>query len=87
MEGDAHSADFLIRLRARAKNGNAEVQRILVEDGLPNYPGQTGEQKTREYLLSGDVDPINWWEQAGPSKTDIGDTVSSITPTKAHSGE
>jgi hypothetical protein len=79
LEGDASSADFLFRQRARARrSGDTGVEQFLVEDWFPDYPGQTGEQKTRELEREIETDPIDSSEQAGPSASDPPDPVPPI---------
>jgi Family of unknown function (DUF5681) len=53
LEGDEKSADLLFKLRAVAENNNdARIEKIIVEDWVPDFPGQTGEQKTRAGLAA-----------------------------------
>lgn len=84
LEGDARSADLLFTLRVRAERINgAKVEKILVEDWLPGYPGQTGEQKTREHARENETDPADLWEQADSSATDPAGSVLPIAAPKA----
>src|SRR3984885_10815115 len=47
LEGDARSAADLFAHRAQAeRNNGARIETIIVEDWVPDFPGQTGEQKT-----------------------------------------
>jgi hypothetical protein len=88
LEGDARSADLLFALRGRAsRNSEVRFQKILVEDWLPDYPGQTGEQKTREHARENETDPAGSWEQAGSSPTDPDGSVSPIASPKASRDE
>jgi hypothetical protein len=49
--GDVPSADLLMKVRARAlRQGGARYAFLEVTDWLPDYPGQSGEQKTREFV-------------------------------------
>jgi hypothetical protein len=84
LEGDARSAEELFTLRAKAsKNSDASSEEIFVEDWVPDYPGQTGEQKTRAHARENEIDPTGFWEQAGSEATDPPGSVSSIASPKA----
>ncbi len=51
--GDVGSAAILLRLLAHAERfGDMRARRIVVTNWLPDYPGQTGPQKTREFAAS-----------------------------------
>jgi hypothetical protein len=78
LEGDARSAEELFKLLAKAsKNSDAGSQKIIVEDWIPDFEGQTGEQKTRAHARENEIDPTGFWEQAGSSATDPPDSVSA----------
>jgi hypothetical protein len=78
LEGDVKSADLLFKLRAIAENSNgARIEKIIVEDWVPDFPGQTGEQKTRAHARENEIDPTGSWEQAGSSATDPPGSVSA----------
>ena len=86
LEGDARSAEELFALRAKAsKSGVAKSQDFLVEDWVPDFEGQTGEQKTRAHARENEIDPTGFWEQAGSSATDPPGSVSASP--KAHRDE
>jgi hypothetical protein len=88
LEGDARSADFLFTLRVRTeRNNDAKIEKIIVEDWVPDFEGQTGEQKTRAHARENEIDPIGFWGQAGSAATDPPGTVSSIASPKAPRGE
>jgi hypothetical protein len=73
LKGDVKSAETLLKMRAHAqKHGDAGVQRILMPDWLPDHPGQTGEQKTREFALKNEAKLPDWWKQGSndPTGTD-----------------
>jgi hypothetical protein len=62
LKGDVKAADMLLRLRAHAQRfGDAATNRFEVTDWLPDYPGQTGEQKTREFASRGPAKTSEWW--------------------------
>ncbi len=78
LEGDARSAEELFTLRAKAsKSTDARSQKITVEDWVPDFEGQTGEQKTRAHANENEIDPTGFWEQAGSSATDPPNSVSA----------
>jgi hypothetical protein len=69
--GDLKSIEALLLLRAHAQtSGDTQVQRLEIIDWLPDYPGQTGEQKTREFAdrTSGEVPA--WWRDEAPKSED-----------------
>jgi hypothetical protein len=79
LEGDVRSADQLFKLRAVAENNNgARIEKIIVEDWVPDFPSQTGEQKTRAHARENEVDPTGFWEQAGSEATDPPGSVSAL---------
>jgi Family of unknown function (DUF5681) len=81
LEGDARSAEALFKLRAKAsKSSDARSQKINVEDWIPDFPGQTGEQKTRAHAGESEIDPTEFWEQSGSSATDPPVSASPKAP-------
>jgi len=38
------------------------MERLIITDWLPDYPGQTADQKTREFATTGDANPLEWWQ-------------------------
>jgi hypothetical protein len=71
LEGDARSAEVLFKLRARAsKSGSAKSQKFIVEDWIPDFEGQTGEQKTNAHARENEIGPTDPGEQAGSPATD-----------------
>jgi hypothetical protein len=76
--GDPKSADDLFTLRTQAeRNNSAKSQKLIIEDWLPDFPGQTGEQKTDAHARENEIDPTDPGEQAGSSATDPPGSVSS----------
>ena len=76
--GDPKSADDLFTLRTQAERSNgAKIETIIVEDWVPDFPGQTGEQKTRAHARENEIDPTGFWEQAGSEVTDPAGSVSA----------
>jgi len=88
LEGDARSAAELFALRTQAeRNNGAKIETIIVEDWPPDFPGQTGEQKTRAHAREIQTDPVGFWEQADSSATHPARSVSSIVLPKAPGDE
>jgi hypothetical protein len=70
LRGDVKAAEALLRLRTHAQRfGDAGANRIEVNDWLPDYPGQTGEQKTREFAAQGEAKTPEWWKQPDSDST------------------
>jgi Family of unknown function (DUF5681) len=77
LEGDVKTADLLFKLRAVAKNNNgARIEKIIVEDWPPDFPGQTGEQKTRAHARENEIDSTGFWEPDSEA-TDPPDSASA----------
>jgi hypothetical protein len=71
IEGDVRSAEELLKLRAKAsKSSGARSHKFIVEDWIPDFEGQTGQQKTRVHARRNEIDPTDPGEQAGSSATD-----------------
>jgi hypothetical protein len=84
--GDPKSADDLFTLRTQAeRNNGAKIEKIIVEDWVPDFPGQTGEQKTRAHARESEIDPTRFWGQTGSATTDPPGSVSASP--KAHRDE
>jgi hypothetical protein len=78
LKGDARSAEELFKLLAKAsKNSDAWSQKIIAENWIPDFEGQTGEHKTRAHARENEIDQTGFWEQAGSSATDPPDSVSA----------
>jgi hypothetical protein len=78
LESDARSAAELLALRTQAeRNYGAKNEKIRVEDWVPDFEGQTGEQKTRARARENETDPIGYWERAGSETTDPPSSVSA----------
>lgn len=73
LDGDLRSIETLLMLRAHAQAaGDSGVQRLEITDWMPDYPGQTGEQKTREFAAQANGEVPAWWE-TGEVKSKDGD--------------
>ena len=76
--GDPKSADDLFTLRTQAeRNNSARSQKFIVEDWVPDFPGQTGEQKTRAHARENEIDPTGFSKQTGSETTDPPSSVSA----------
>ena len=70
LKGDARSAEELFKLLAKAsKTSDVRSQTIVVEDWIPDFEGQSGEQKTRAHARENEIDPTGFWQQAGSDAT------------------
>jgi hypothetical protein len=64
LSGNLKSIEALLMLRAHAQTSiDTGVQRFEVTDWLPDYPGQTGEQKTREFAAQASGEVPAWWKE------------------------
>jgi len=64
VKGDPNAAEFLLKVRAHAQRyGDAGVETLQIENWLPDYPGQTANQKTQEFGSTGEADPLEWWHR------------------------
>ena len=71
LSGNLKSIETILMLRAHAQTaGDAGVQRLEITDWLPDYPGQTGEQKTREFAAKATAEATSWWKDAGVKSVD-----------------
>jgi Family of unknown function (DUF5681) len=76
VSGDVDAATAVLKFWAQAERTKSGKQRVVVEDWLPDYAGQTAEQKTRDFARKRNAAAIEWWSQAGTarSKNDQGST-------------
>jgi Family of unknown function (DUF5681) len=81
LEGDARSAADLFAHRAQAENNNeARIERIIVEDWVPDFPGQTGEQKTRAHARDNATDLTGFWEPGSEATEPPGSASATPKP-------
>jgi uncharacterized protein DUF5681 len=81
LKGDVKSADLLFKLRAIAENNNdARIEKIIVEDWVPDFPDQTGEQKTRAHARESEIDPTGFWEPGSEATDPTGSVSDSPKP-------
>jgi hypothetical protein len=71
LSGNLKSIETILLLRAHAQtSGDAGAQRLEITDWLPDYPGQTGEQKTREFASRANAEVLAWWKDADSKSED-----------------
>jgi hypothetical protein len=81
LEGDVKSADLLFKLRAIAENNNGvRIEKFIAEDWIPDFPGQTGEQKTRAHAQDSENDPTGFWEPGSEATDPLGSVPASPKP-------
>jgi hypothetical protein len=69
LSGNVSAAGMLLKLRSQAQAGAVGIQRVVVRNWLPDYPGQTGEQKWRQQINEADLDSSGGREQPGTDPT------------------
>ena len=63
VKGSVAAAGLVLKARAQAlRSGDLGIERLLIDDWLPDYPGQTADQKTQEFAVTGDAKPQEWWK-------------------------
>lgn len=67
VRGDVDAAMAVLKFSIRAQRSKAGRHRVVIEDWLPDYPGQTAEQKTLELARKKNAAPVEWWSK--PSET------------------
>ena len=78
IEGDVRSAEDLLTLRTKAsKSSGARSHKIIVEDWIRDFEGQTGEQKTRALARENEIDRTGFSEETGSETTDPPGSVSA----------
>jgi hypothetical protein len=81
LEGDARSAADLFAHRAQAeRNNGAKIENFIVEDWVPDFPGQTGEQKTHAHARESEIDPAGFWELGSEATDPPGSVPASPKP-------
>jgi hypothetical protein len=62
VKGSVAAAELILKTRAQAlHSGDLGMERLLIDDWLPDYPGQTADEKTLEFAARGDAKPQEWW--------------------------
>jgi hypothetical protein len=63
--GDLDAAELALKVFARAERyGDPGADPILVENWMPDYPGQTASQKTDDVDAGQDATPAEWWRSS-----------------------
>jgi hypothetical protein len=63
VKGSIHDAGRILAARAHAQQfGDVGMEQLIITDWLPDYRGQTADQKTREFATTSDADPLEWWQ-------------------------
>jgi hypothetical protein len=68
LRGDPDAAMAVLRHWTRAERSKTGKQRVIVEDWLPDYPGQTAEDKTRAFARNRNAPPTEWWSKPAGSQ-------------------
>ena len=73
VNGNLKSMEMVIDEFTHAQRvGDPGNQITEVRGWLPDYPGQTGEQKTREFAEQGETKTAEWWKPTDPDPTEEG---------------
>jgi hypothetical protein len=63
-QGNPKAAEMVLTLRAHAqKHGDVGVQQFVFTHWMPDRPGQTAEDKTREFAKQMEAPATGWWQQ------------------------
>jgi hypothetical protein len=68
--GDIDAAMAILRFWIKSERSKSGTQRVVVEDWLPDYPGQTAEEKTRDFAQQRSAATIEWWAQLRKTEKD-----------------
>ena len=69
VKGDQKAAEHILTLREQAlRSGDAGSERVEVSDWIPDFAGQTAEQKTGSVAESRPASASEWWEDGGTQK-------------------
>jgi hypothetical protein len=59
VKGNVANAELILKIRAHARQlGDAGVEQLQISGWLPDYPGQTAEQKTRDVAAKSEATPV-----------------------------
>jgi hypothetical protein len=56
LRGGVAAADKLLKLRTQSQSRDVGVQSVELKNWLPDYPGQTGEERSRQHVTDADFD-------------------------------
>jgi hypothetical protein len=65
VRGSVDAAMELLKIWIHAGRSKSGIQRVEVHDWLPDYPGQTAEQKTRDFAQKRNAASVEWWSPLG----------------------
>jgi hypothetical protein len=64
IKGDLAAAELVVKVRAHAQRfGKLGIDTLQIRDWLPDYPGQTADQKTQDSAGAINADPVEWWKE------------------------
>jgi hypothetical protein len=73
VKGDVKSAEMLLNLWEHLKrNTDVGTRTIRISNWLHDYPGQTAEQKTREFRMNSEAEAPEWWKKVGDEPAEDG---------------
>jgi hypothetical protein len=58
LRGNVAAADKLLKLRTQSQSSEVGVQQIALKNWLPDYPGQTAEERSRQHMTEADFDSL-----------------------------
>jgi hypothetical protein len=65
LTGNIGAVETLLRVREQAyRHGDASVNVLQILDWLPDFPGQTADQKSRDVVDRGDAAAPKWWQRS-----------------------
>jgi Family of unknown function (DUF5681) len=68
--GDVAAAELVLKVRAHAQRyGETGIDRLLISDWLPDYPGQTAAQKMKDFARGADAEPVEWWQTSARDRS------------------
>jgi len=79
LSGNVAAAEALLKLRSQPQAGDVGVQRIVVDNWLPDHPGQTGEQKSRQHMNEADLESSGGQEQPSAHENQANSAARSLT--------
>jgi hypothetical protein len=69
LNGSVSAAEMLLKLRSQSRARDVGTQRIELTNWLPDHPGQTGEERSRQHMSEADLDSSGGREQPGSDPT------------------
>jgi Family of unknown function (DUF5681) len=65
ISGDLGAAELALKIVARAERyGDPGVDPIQVKNWIADYPDQTANQKTADFMAGRDATPAEWWRSS-----------------------